>query len=179
MADEDFDVVDESGRVIGRAKRSACHGNPQLIHQAVHVLVFDRDGRLFLQKRSARKDIQPGKWDTSVGGHLKVGEHPETGALREMQEELGAEPSRLEFAYQYLWRSAVETELIRAYATVCEGPFRLDPGELDDGRFWTLDEIQSRIGEDVFTPQFCKEFPRMRDWWERRKSSLTRFTRDA
>jgi NADH pyrophosphatase NudC (nudix superfamily) len=110
---------------------------------------------------------------------MQPGEHPETAALREMQEELGAAPIRIEFAYQYIWRSAIETELIRSYGTVCEGPFQLDPGEIDDGRFWSLDEIQAQLDGGTFTPQFSKEYPRMREWWERRKSSMTRFTRDA
>jgi len=66
-----------------------CHGNPALVHRAVHVLVVNAAGELLLQKRSARKDIQPGKWDTSVGGHLEPGESYFAAALREMREELG------------------------------------------------------------------------------------------
>ena len=177
MTDEDFELVDETGRVVGMARRSQCHGNPQLIHQSVHVLVFDRDGRLFLQKRSARKDVQPGMWDTSVGGHMKPGEAPEEGARREMQEELGVAPARLEFAYQYLWRSPIETELIRAFATLSEGPFTLDPEEIDEGRFWTFDEIEAALGRGIFSPQFCNEFPRMREWWKHKRGSMTKFTR--
>ena len=177
MTDEDFELVDETGRVVGMAKRSQCHGNPQLIHQSVHVLVFDRDGRLFLQKRSARKDVQPGKWDTSVGGHMKPGEAPEEAARREMQEELGVAPAQLEFAYQYLWRSSIETELIRAFATLNEGPFTLDPEEIDEGRFWTFDEIEATLGQGNFSPQFCNEFPRMREWWKHKRGSMTKFTR--
>lgn len=179
MTDEDFEIVDETGRVIGMAKRSQCHGNPQLIHQSVHVLVFDRDGRLFLQKRSMRKDVQPGLWDTSVGGHMQPGERPEQAALREAREELGIQPPRIEFAYQYLWRSEIETELVRAFGTVDEGPFTLEPSEIDEGRFWTFDDIEAALHAEVFTGQFCKEFPRMREWWTRRKSSMTRFTRDT
>jgi isopentenyldiphosphate isomerase len=159
------------------AKRSQCHGNPQLIHQSIHVLVFDRAGRLFLQKRSARKDVQPGKWDTSVGGHMQPGEKPEQAAVREMREELGIAPARLEFAYEYLWHSDIESELIRAFATLQEGPFQLDPVEIDEGRFWTFDDIKEGMSQDIFTPQFCNEFPRMREWWAKKKASITRFTR--
>lgn len=66
---EEFEVVDEAGRVLGRAPRGTCHGDPSLIHRAVHVFVFDDEGRVLLQMRCAAKDIQPGKWDTSAGGH--------------------------------------------------------------------------------------------------------------
>lgn len=165
MPDELFDLVDEAGNVIGQAPRSRCHGDPLLLHQAVHVLVFDPRGSLFLQKRSARKDVEPGKWDTSVGGHMQPGELPEHAARREMREELGHHPATLEFAYRYIWRSPTESELIRAFATIEAGPFALDPGELDDGRFWSFDEIEGQLGRRVFTPQFEQEFPRMKEWW--------------
>lgn len=169
--DELFDIVDRSGRVIGQAPRSACHGNPALIHQAVHVQVFDRLGRLFLQKRAATKDIQPGKWDSSVGGHLKPGESPMEGACRELREELGVYATDLIPAYEYLWESAVETELVRTFALVHDGPFQLQADEMEEGRFWTLDEIAHRLGEGIFTPQFAFEFPRLREWFWGRLSA--------
>ena len=62
--DEWFEIVDEHGKVAGKALRSECHGNPVLVHRTAHVMVFHPDGRLLLQKRSLKKDIQPGKWDT-------------------------------------------------------------------------------------------------------------------
>lgn len=160
-ADEWFDLVDESGRITGRATRAECHGNPDLIHQAVHVLVFDAQDRLFLQQRAMTKDIQPGKWDTSVGGHPGLGEAPADAAAREMREELGVTPSRLTPVYRYLWRSPVETELIHAFLTRHDGPFTLQAEELADGRFWELDDIEAALDEDHFTPQFRHEFPRM------------------
>lgn len=177
MPEELFDLVDRTGRIIGQAPRSACHGNPALIHQAIHVAVFDRLGRLFLQKRSEQKDVQPGKWDISVGGHLQPGESPIQGAHRELQEELGVRASRLEPAYTYIWESPVETELIRTYVTLHEGPFALQAEELSDGRFWELDEIERAMPTGFATPQFNSEFPRLRAWWDRKRASMTSFTR--
>ncbi|HMP76649.1 MAG TPA: NUDIX domain-containing protein [Kiritimatiellia bacterium] len=177
MSVEIFDVVDRLGRVVGQAPRSECHGNPALIHQAVHVAVFDREGRLFLQLRSAQKDIQPGKWDISVGGHLQPGETPLQGAHRELLEELGVRASRLEKAYEYFWESSLETELIRTYFTLHEGPFTLQAEELADGRFWRMDEIESALPTGFATPQFAFEFPRLRAWWDRKRTDMTQFTR--
>src|SRR5512137_1106823 len=94
-----FDIVDDDDRVIGTARRGECHGNPALIHRAVHVLVVNANGDMLLQKRSASKDIQPGKWDTSVGGHLEPGESYHAAAVREMQEELGLTGLPLTFLY--------------------------------------------------------------------------------
>jgi len=171
MPEEFFDIVDETGRVFGRRTRQECHGNPALIHQAVHVLVFNRRGELFLQRRAPQKDIQPGKWDTSVGGHLQPGEAPEHGARREAEEELGLAGAKLHFAYQYLWRSPRESELVRTFLVLDEGPFRLQADEIDDGRFWTLDEIRAALGAGCFTPNFEFEFGKFqaagRAWLER------------
>lgn len=163
MSDERFDLVDVNGKVVGAALRSEVHGNPDLLHQAVHVFVLRRDGRLFLQKRAMAKDVQPGKWDTSVGGHVDLGEDAIDAAHREMREELGIEGD-LRYAYTYLWRSEIESELIRSYVCHHEGPFILHPAEIDEGRFWTPDEIEAQLGQGIFTPNFEQEWPRMNAW---------------
>lgn len=163
--EEQFELVNAEGTVVGLAPRRWCHGNPALRHRAVHVLVFDGTGRLFLQKRSARKDTAPGLWDTSVGGHMQPGEQPEEAARREFQEELGVTPGPLTPAYRYEWSTSHETELIIAFACRNEGQFFLQVEEIDEGRFWTADEISSHLGRGLFTPQFEQEYPRMRTWW--------------
>ena len=88
MAEEEwFDVVNEADEVIGRAPRRRCHGDPSLIHRTAHVAVTPPGGgALLLQLRARTKDIQPGKWDTAVGGHLRPGEDYEAAARREMNE---------------------------------------------------------------------------------------------
>jgi isopentenyldiphosphate isomerase len=177
LVSEVFDIVDRLGRVIGRATRAECHGNPALIHQAIHVAVFNRAGRLFLQKRSLSKDIQPGKWDISVGGHLRPGESPAEGAHRELEEELGVRVNRLEPAYEYIWESPVETELIRTFFTLHEGPFRLQPDEISEGRFWSPAEIEAALPTGFATPQFAFEYPRLFAWWERKRTDMTQSTR--
>ena len=152
-----LEVVDEAGRVLGLAPRSQCHGNPALAHRAVHVFVRDGARRVFLQKRSLRKRIQPGKWDTSVGGHVDPGESYERAAVRELQEELGVdlitpgEQSRLVHRHDYVWRTSIETELVRTFELICDGPFRLHPDEIDDGRFWTVAELCAAVGQGVLT----------------------------
>lgn len=164
---EYFDLVDPEGNRIGKALRSECHGNPELLHQAIHVFVVNRAGELFLQKRSLNKDVQPGKWDTSVGGHVDAGEDAEDAARRELGEELGASGAQPKFLYSYLWRSPVESELIRSYRLVHEGPFRLQADELDDGRFWPLSEIENSLGSGIFTPNFEFEWPKIRPFLEK------------
>lgn len=153
-----FDIVDDDDNVIGTAPRRECHGNPALIHRAVHVLVFNRAGELLLQKRSAHKDIQPGKWDTSVGGHLDPGESYHAAALREMREELGLSGLPLTFLYYSKIRNAVESENIATYLICHDGPVVWEPREIDAARFWRAEEIEQALGTGLFTPNFEEEW---------------------
>jgi isopentenyldiphosphate isomerase len=144
-------------------------------------MVFDRDGRLFLQKRAAQQGRPCRASGTaSVGGHLLAGEHP--GARRppgDVQEELGADrPRGSIYAYYYLWRAPNESELVRTFVTLHEGPFVLPPEEIEEGRFWSFDEIEARLGRGDFTHQFEHEFPRLRQYWLRKQASMTHFTRE-
>jgi len=160
-----FDLVDEHGRIIGRASREECHGNPSLVHRVAHVLVLDARGRLFLQKRADTKDVQPGKWDTSVGGHLALGEEYGQAAYRELREELGVQEVTLEGPlYTYRMRSAIETEAVCSYRLVYDGPIRPDPMEISEGRFWSFQEIRAGLGKGAFTPNFEEEFGRYCAW---------------
>jgi isopentenyldiphosphate isomerase len=158
--EEIFDVVTPCGRVVGRARRRECHGNPALRHRVAHVLVCDPAGRLYLQKRSNSKDIQPGKWDTSVGGHLCPGETPEAAARRELAEELGITGPVPEHCYRYTLRTEVETELVDTYHLVWSGPVVPDPEEIEAGRWWTDAEVAAALGTGTFTPNFEEEYAR-------------------
>ena len=88
MIPEYFDVVNERDEPVSRALRQEVHARG-LLHRAVHVLVFDQHGRVFLQKRSMLKDTSPGLWDSSCSGHLDAGEDYDSAAIRELGEELG------------------------------------------------------------------------------------------
>ena len=140
--EEIFDIVSEDDEVIGQAPRRMCHGNPALIHRAVHVLVFNPAGELLLQQRSPHKDIQPGKWDTSVGGHLAVGEPYLAAAHREMAEELGLNGLPLTFLYYSKIRNQVESENIATYLTITEREIDHDPAEITAVRFWSHADIE-------------------------------------
>jgi len=158
--EELFEIVDANDKVIGVAKRRECHGNPALVHRTAHVVVFHPDGSILLQKRSLAKDIQPGKWDTAVGGHLSPGENYEAGARREMTEELGLPSNaKLEFLFKAEIRNSIESENVGVFSTVCEGPFQFNRDEIDQVRFWTREELNSALGAGAkdFTPNLLKE----------------------
>ena len=160
---EFLEIVDELGRVVGTEPRSKCHGDPALAHRAVHLFVRNSRGEIYLQKRALTKRIQPGKWDTSVGGHVLPGESYERAAARELLEELGVRledvggPAALRYLHDYVWRSPVETEHVRTYELAHDGPFHLDPREIDGGRFWTAQELRGAAGTGVLTPNLEEE----------------------
>ena len=155
---EIFPIVDEEGRVIGSATRGECHNGSKLLHPVVHLHVFNSKGELYLQKRPEWKDIQPGKWDTAVGGHIDYGETPEEALKREVREELGMTDFTPEHLGHYVFESKRERELVYVHKTVYDGPIAPSREELAGGRFWTIDEIKNAIGKSILTPNFESEF---------------------
>ncbi|MBI5531590.1 MAG: NUDIX domain-containing protein [Deltaproteobacteria bacterium] len=158
--DELFPLVNEQGEVVGSALRSEVHGNPALMHPVVHCIVVNARGELLLQLRSKDKDVQPGRWDTSVGGHVAFGEPIEHALARELREEIGLAQADLRFLYRYVMRSEIETELVHTYQCVAEGPFEHQVSEIDELRFWSREQIRAALGTGVLTPNFEDEFAR-------------------
>ena len=156
--EESLEIVNEKGEVIGVARRSEIHGNPSLMHRVVHVLVFDEEGRLLLQKRSLNKDVAPGRWDTSVGGHVGIGEELSLSARREMEEELGISGREIEYLYSYVHSNTYETELVSTYRCIYSGDIQHSREEIDEVRFWSLKEIEEAIGKGVLSDNFEDEF---------------------
>lgn len=155
--EELLEVTDKSGKTIGIAPRAEIHGNPALIHRVVHVLVFNKKGELFLQKRSETKDVAPGKWDTSVGGHVSSGENLLEAAKREMEEELGISNYTPEFLYSYSHTNPYETEIVHTYSCVYDGKISFNKEEIDEVRLWDVGEIKNHLGRNIFSDNFEHE----------------------
>ena len=157
--EEWFPIVNNEGKVTGKAPRSVCHdGKSFLLHPVVHLHIFNRSGKLYLQKRSMKKDIQPGKWDTSVGGHISPGESVADALIRETREELGLNGFTPQFLGSYIWESPRERELVNSFYTITDEIPVIDRDEIEEGRFWSLQEIRNNIGKGIFTPNFEHEF---------------------
>ena len=154
---EMFPIVDEQGNITGAATRGECHSGSKLLHPVVHLHVFNSRGDLFLQKRPEWKDIQPGRWDTAVGGHIDLGENVETALRREAAEELGLTGFTPERLAHYVFESDRERELVFPHRCTCDGEI-IPSKETAGGRFWSLTEIRNHLGKGIFTPNFENEF---------------------
>ena len=114
--------------------------------------------QIFLQKRSLTKQIQPGKWDTAVGGHVHSGENIESALKREAEEELGLNSFKALALARYLWESDIESELVYMFVTRTDQPLRLNLEEIDEGKFWKIKKIKAALAKDILTPNFEFEF---------------------
>lgn len=151
-------LLNEKGEIIGKAPRSLCHSNKEYLHPVVHLHVINKKGDIFLQQRRMDKIVQPGKWDTAVGGHISFGETVETGLQREAEEEIGIRGFNARLVKTYIWESDIEREYVFSFATTYDNDITVNHEELQDGRFWPVQEIKANLGKDIFTPNFEKEF---------------------
>ncbi|MDT8402449.1 MAG: NUDIX domain-containing protein, partial [Bacteroidales bacterium] len=127
-------------------------------HPVVHLHIIDSKGQIFLQKRSLMKDIQPGKWDTSVGGHVDPGETIREALTREAAEEAGLKDFNARLLEEYLWKSDREREMVHSFITHNNHVPYTDPVEVDEARFWSTGEIEGNLGKGIFTPNFEYEY---------------------
>jgi 16S rRNA (adenine1518-N6/adenine1519-N6)-dimethyltransferase len=155
QGEEIFCVVDAQDRVIGTESRARVHVN-NLRHRAIHVLIFNQRGEVFLQKRSIWKDTHPGKWDSSAAGHVDAGESYEESARRELREEIGIE-CPMEKIGKLQCSAATGWEFIEVFRGMHEGPFRFAAMELETGAFFSLEKIRTWLERTPadFSPVFA------------------------
>ena len=147
MSEEIFDVVNERDEVIDRQLRREVH-RLGLKHRAVHVLVLNSRGEVFLQKRSMTKDREPGKWDSSTSGHVDSGENYDSGAVRELREEIGLALAQIpERLFRIDACRETDWEFCWVYRCKAEGPFQLHPDEIESGGWFAPEKITRWVAE--------------------------------
>lgn len=162
-ASEMLPIVDPDGYVKAQASRAYCHGGSKVLHPVVHLHIINRSGDIYLQRRSARKDLLPLKWDTAVGGHISYGEYVLEALYREAYEELRFRDFNPIWLTAYEFESSAERELVNVFATVGDFVLRPDKDEVIDGRYWSDAEIQEKMGKKVFTPNFESEYSKIKN----------------
>jgi 16S rRNA (adenine1518-N6/adenine1519-N6)-dimethyltransferase len=156
MGNERYPVVDQNDRILRYARRSDVHGN-NLRHRAVHILVFDQAGDVYLQQRSRWKDRHPLKWDSSAAGHVAAEESYEETARRELEEELGINIP-LEKLLKLPASARTQQEFVWLYRGEIPGNPIVNRSEIETGAFFPpaiIDGWVSARPED-FAPGFIE-----------------------
>ena len=165
VSHELLDVVDENDNIIAVRTRGEIHAEC-LMHRAVHILVFNSAGELFLQRRSLSKDEQPGKWDSSAAGHVDSGESYDDCARREITEELGIEVERsLESLFKLQASALTGYEHCMVYCYRHDGPMVLHAEEIDDGRWLSPADMDQLVASNdpQLTESVCLIWKQYRD----------------
>ena len=150
---EIVDLVDERNSVVGETTKENAHKTGER-HRAAHVFVLNSKGEIFLQLRAKDKFLLPGLWDSSVGEHVKKGEGFEAAALRGLQEELGITNAKIEFIAEkeidYKGKTVHNHEFVQLFSCIFDGKIKINRNEIDDGRFFSLEEARTLVKETFF-----------------------------
>lgn len=132
-------VVDEEDNILSHTPRKEAH-DKKLLHRTISVLVFDDQGKVMLQKRSMKKDSNPGKWSNATGGHVGHDETYDQAAQREVMEELklNAQPKLVK---KMIIEDPAHTTMTQLYTINSSGPFEFNPEETDEIKFFAKDEL--------------------------------------
>lgn len=156
--EEIYAVVDQDDRIVGRATRGEIH-RKGLLHRSVHIFVFNREGQLYIQKRSMSKDMYPGSWDSSASGHVDWGETYEAAAAREIEEELGIRPRLI---YWFKIKACPETgwEHVGFFTAHATEEIKANPNEIIEGRYMDIHRLSMWITHtpSIFAPGFLLVF---------------------
>ena len=160
-AREILPVVDQNGVVVAQASRAYCHSEAKLLHPVVHLHIINHLSQIYLQQRAARLEMFPLFWDTAVAGHIAYGESVLEALFREAAEELQMHDFNPIWIDSYIFECETERELVNIFAAV--GDFKPVPNlyELNDGRYWSTEELESNLGKGVFTPSFEADYGRI------------------
>ncbi|WP_457573372.1 NUDIX hydrolase YfcD [Desulfolithobacter sp.] len=159
---ETVQIVDEDNREIAAVPRHIMR-EQNLIHRASYVLVFNREGQLFVQKRTMNKDVYPGFFDIAAGGVVLAGESYEEAAKRELAEELGISDVRLNFLFDQYYEDKDNRVWGRIFFCRHQGPFVLQQEEVAWGRFMDLTEILALGDREPVTPDGLEVLKRLQE----------------
>lgn len=158
--EEIVQIVDRRNQEAGAVPRSTMR-REVLTHRASYILVFNSRDELFLQKRTATKDIYPGHWDVAAGGVVLAGESYEDSAVRELAEELGVS-APLTHLFDHYYEDANNRVWGRVFRCRHDGPFTLQIEEVDHGRFITIADALTLSRSEPFTPDGVEILRRIR-----------------
>jgi len=157
MKEEFLEVYSPEGTKTGQKKSKSEIHRKGLFHSTVHVWIFTEEGNILIQKRSKKKELNPGVWDVSVAGHIKFNENIKKAAKRETLEETGININTKDLLKIGVYRSinihptAIDKEFFHTYILkIDRNSIDLDykNNEVDDLKFISIEEMESLIKEE-------------------------------
>jgi len=149
---EIYDLVDEDDKVIGKTNREEAHKNNKIIHRSVIFFIFDKEGRVFVNQRTANKKFFPEYWSIAFGGHVHSGESYDGAVVRECKEETGIEVKPF-FMGKIKIRLPDESENSNVYGFIADKKLNLDHSEIKQGKFMTMGDLEEKLKKDKFLPE--------------------------
>ena len=159
---EQVQIVDENNVEIAAVSRSLMR-EQNLIHRASYILVFNKAGQLYVQKRTMNKDVYPGYYDVAAGGVVLAGETYEDAAERELEEELGLYEIPLTHCLDHYYDDAANRVWGRIFRCQHEGPFTLQEEEIESGGFMDITQVLDSADQGLFTPDGIEILQRLSD----------------
>lgn len=151
MSEELIDIVDDNDNVIRQATWEEMH-EKGLRHRTANVFVFNSKGEIFVHKRNAKLPLYPAMYDVKMGGIVKAGESYEDAAKRELEEEAGIGNAKLEYLFSTKFIGKQNTNNRKVFRCVYDGKMKLQPEEVESGKFMTLDEAKKMLAEGKLSP---------------------------
>jgi isopentenyl-diphosphate delta-isomerase len=177
---EELILVDNSDNELGYLSKQECHNGSGILHRAFSLFVFNADGELLLQKRSADKRLWPLYWSNSCCSHPRKGESMDVATRRRLQEELDLEAS-LEFIFKFSYQARFgelgsENELCSVYLGRTDQAFFANPNEIAETRQVSAEQLQQELDANPyeFTPWFKMEWERLSTEYADKLSAYTR-----
>jgi isopentenyl-diphosphate delta-isomerase len=151
QTDEQVILVDEQDQEVGTDEKLRAHREGSL-HRAFSVFIFDRAGRLLLQKRARSKYHSGGLWSNTACGHPRPGEETAKAARRRLREEMNLD-CELRKAFDLIYRAEVDGSLVEheydhVFVGTYEGEPAPDPAEVEDWRWVSINELRRGLREE-------------------------------
>jgi len=172
-------LVDLDDNAIDFLDKASCHDGDGVLHRAFSLFLFDVNGRVLLQKRSAGKRLWPGFWSNSCCSHPRKGETMETATRRRLMDELNIQ-AELEFVYKFSYHAKFgeagsENELCSVYLGRSKDRVAANDTEISETRYVSPANLDRELRQspELFTPWFKMEWLRLTEEFS---AALSRYT---
>jgi len=166
---EELILVDIEDNEVGYRSKADCHDGPGVLHRAFSLFLFNENGELLLQQRSAEKRLWPGYWSNSCCSHPRRGETLSIATMRRLHDELNT-AADLEYVYQFCYQvefseAGSENELCHVYLGRIDGAISPNESEIADIRFVSASELDDELATQPqrFTPWFMQEWQALKE----------------